>query len=130
MRARERALAPLRPPTTPKSRGRDGSELHGTIHLQSEQRRPHRDPAHEVDRAVDRVDEPTASPAPGAPHLFTKDRISWPFAGDQLTDRGLGRPVGFSDRGRVSFGLDRERRSPEGRKGDPVGQVNGLEGQF
>ena len=114
---RERSLAPLGPPATTKRRSRDSTEAHGTVHLQAEQGRPYRDPAHEVDRSVDRVDKPTASTDAGAAHFFTEDGIAWPFVGNKLADRGLGRPVGLSDRARVGFGLDRQGRAAEGRDG-------------
>ena len=66
-------------------------DAHLAVLLEREQRRPHRDAAHVVLGAVDRVDDPApARQRPSTPELLAQDRVAGPRPAEPVADQLLG----------------------------------------
>ena len=112
-------------PPPPSQRGRahhaDGRDA---IFEERNQTGPHRNSAHEVLGAVDRVDHPLAALEDRRSTLFlAEDRVPGPLASQDRPDGFFDRLVGVGDRGEVGFGVDAQIEGAEAVEGDRVGPV-------
>jgi hypothetical protein len=120
-----RALAAGRPPAlAQRRRGRD-PERRAAVPLERDQRRPDRDPADEVPRAVDRVDDP-ARVGLAAAALLAEEALAGAPLDDRRPQRLLDRAVGVRDRRQVGLLVDPEIRGAEARQRERVGEVGEL----
>ena len=95
---------------------------------EGDERRPHRDPAHEARRPVDRVDDPLPRRSLArAAELLTEQPVVGTGGGEPLGDRRLGGAVDLGDLAAVGLPLDVEAAGQEGGQRDRVGGVGELE---
>ncbi len=108
-------------------RGRRDDAAHEmALALERDQRRPDRDPAQEVPRAVDRVDDP-ADVASVVALLLAEHAFTRPVARDAIAQHALGRAVGVGDRREVGLRLDVQVARAKARQRQRVGGVCKLE---
>ena len=119
-------------PPAPAQRGRrhDPDDHPSLGILESHDRRPHRDPADEVLRPVDGIDDPPAAADADLLGLFLAEH---PVIGevllDQLAHQAFDRLVGIAHRREVGLGLDLEVASVEASHRDDIGLGGQQEGE-
>src|SRR5207237_441950 len=123
----ERPLAACGPPAATEGRsGRDAAH-DATLALERDERSPDRDPAGEVLRAVDRVDDPAYGAAVVVSLFLAEDAFARPVLRDSLADHSLDGAVCVGDRRQVGLRLDVQVGRAEARHGYRVGGVCELE---
>jgi hypothetical protein len=120
-----RALAARRPPALAERRRGGDPDNRPAVSLERDQRRPDRDPADEVPRAVDRVDDPARGGLLAAA-LFAEEALARPTLRDRGPQRLLDRTVGVRDRRQVGLLIDAQVRGAEARQRERVGEVGEL----
>ena len=120
-----RSLVARCPPALAQS-GRGGhAHDRPAVALERDQRRPDRDPAHEVSRAVDRIDDPARGRlVPAA--LLAEETLARPLLGDHRPQRLLHRAIGVGDGRQVELRVDAEVGGAETRQRKRVGEVGEL----
>src|SRR5262249_57471944 len=78
--------------------------------LERDQGRPDRDVAHEVLRAVDRIDDPARRGVARAAELLAEEAVLGKCSAEDLDDRSLGLAVGLGHR--RSVGLEDDLEAP------------------
>jgi signal transduction histidine kinase len=120
-----RALASRRPPPlAERGRGCQADER-AAVALERDERRPDRDPADEVPRAVDRIDDPARVRLLAAA-LLAEEALAGAAFGDLAAERLLDGAVSVRDRRQVGLRVDPEVGGAEPRQRDRVGEVGEL----
>ena len=119
------ALAARRPPALAERRGGRDADHRPAVALERDERRPDRDPADEVPRAVDRVDDPTRVRLLAAA-LLAEEALGRPPLCDRRPQRLLDRVVGVRDGRQVGLLVDTQIRGAEPRQRERVGEVGEL----
>jgi hypothetical protein len=123
---RGRPVAALRPPPAPEHGGRHDADLDDTGGFERDQRRPHRDAARVVPRAVDRVEYPASRAATRSAPLLAEDRVVGPLVGEEPPELSLDRAVRLGHRRQVWLRLDRKLRA-EARQRDRVRRIGQVQ---
>lgn len=129
VRAHVRTAVAQREPAGVQVRGRHHADDDAVAVLQADQRGPHRHAAHEVLRAVDRVDDPAPAGGVLLAELLAVDRVVGALGGQNVTDGALRGAVGVADRRMVGLLLHPKVQGAEPLGRDRVGGVGHAQGQ-
>jgi len=122
----EGAFAAGRPPAAAQCRRRRDAADDPPLPLERDQGRPDRDPAGEVLRTVDRVEDP-ADRSAAAALLLAEDALAGALDCDPLSQGSLDCAVGVGYRCQVGLRLDAEVRGAEAGQAEGVGEAGQLE---